>query len=289
MIVMPENRLLIDSQRKPPPRCSFEFVAMAHFHRPRVNSIRFPRRQNSVKACKSTMVSVVDNQGNVLFRKRRERFRRRIVQQPAHGPPKFRAILDKESAGHARTGSRPGTGGRSRFRRPQLGHDHKNRGKSFDPDARLRAAPLSTTMLPILRPPTPPEGRRRGRQRQRHQCPRGARQQKPHAKESPTNSYEINKITSNIVQSAGGIKRISTAVFVCATFLKAQGRIAKPFPRPQDELDRLKHIVQSALGLHDANDPDRKTKSLWKKSPFNDQPRWKSPTIGQAGENDSSG
>jgi flagellar biosynthesis/type III secretory pathway M-ring protein FliF/YscJ len=73
------------------------------------------------------------------------------------------------------------------------------------------------------------------------------------------------------VQSAGGIKRLSTAVFIAQRF-EGTGADRKAVPRTQDELDKLNQVVQSALGLHDATDPDRKDEITLLEIPFNDQP-----------------
>jgi len=70
-----------------------------------------------------------------------------------------------------------------------------------------------------------------------------------HTKKKITNNqYEINKTTSNLTQLAGGIKRVSAAVFIAARYDGA-GAARKVAPRPKDELDKLKRIVQNALGV----------------------------------------
>ena len=49
--------------------------------------------------------------------------------------------------------------------------------------------------------------------------------------------YEINRITSNMSQVAGGLKRVSAAVFVAARY-EGAGAARKPIPRPPEELEK---------------------------------------------------
>src|ERR1700677_3384399 len=65
MIVMPENRLLIDNERKPTASVFVRVKGNAMLSASAVNSIRF-LVANSVEGLQVNNVSVVDNQGNVL-------------------------------------------------------------------------------------------------------------------------------------------------------------------------------------------------------------------------------
>src|SRR5258706_520884 len=65
MIVMPENRLLTDSLRKPTASVFVRVKGNAQLPSSSVNSIRF-LVANSVEGLQANNVSVVDNQGNVL-------------------------------------------------------------------------------------------------------------------------------------------------------------------------------------------------------------------------------
>src|SRR5271157_1953104 len=65
MIVMPENRLLSDSLRKPTASVFVRVKGNAQLPTSAVNSIRF-LVDNSVEGLQANNVSVVDNQGNVL-------------------------------------------------------------------------------------------------------------------------------------------------------------------------------------------------------------------------------
>jgi flagellar biosynthesis/type III secretory pathway M-ring protein FliF/YscJ len=70
--------------------------------------------------------------------------------------------------------------------------------------------------------------------------------------------------------AAGGVKRLSAAVFV-AQKMEGTGAARKPVARTDDEIQKLKRIVQSALGIQE-NDPNRKDEITLEQIPFNDQP-----------------
>ncbi|MDW8310986.1 MAG: flagellar basal-body MS-ring/collar protein FliF, partial [Verrucomicrobiales bacterium] len=89
-------------------------------------------------------------------------------------------------------------------------------------------------------------------------------------KKVTNNQYEINRITSSLVQSPGGVKRISAAVFVSQRF-EGAGPARKAVPRTPEELQKLRRIVQSALGIQE-DDPARKDEITLEEIAFNDQP-----------------
>jgi hypothetical protein len=78
-------------------------------------------------------------------------------------------------------------------------------------------------------------------------------------------------MTSNIVQAAGGVKRLTAAVFIAQRF-DGTGPDRKPVPRTPEDLEKLRHIVQSALGLEQIASPDRQDEITLEEMPFNDQP-----------------
>jgi flagellar M-ring protein FliF len=89
-------------------------------------------------------------------------------------------------------------------------------------------------------------------------------------KKVTTSTYEINKITSNMLQAAGGVKRISSAVFIAQRF-EGKGADRKALPRTPKELDDIKSIVKSALGIQENGDASRKDEITLEEMPFNDQ------------------
>jgi flagellar M-ring protein FliF len=92
-----------------------------------------------------------------------------------------------------------------------------------------------------------------------------------HTRKKVTNAaYEINKTTSSILQAAGGLKRISSAVFIAQRF-EGKGTERKAVPRTPEELVKIRRIVQSALGIQENGDANRKDELTVEEMPFNDQ------------------
>ncbi len=68
---------------------------------------------------------------------------------------------------------------------------------------------------------------------------------------SSVTNYEISQTVERIVGETGGIKAISVAVFVDGIYTPgADGAPAAYQPRGDEELDQLKRIVQTAVGLN---------------------------------------
>jgi flagellar M-ring protein FliF len=88
-------------------------------------------------------------------------------------------------------------------------------------------------------------------------------------KKVTTTNYEINKTTSSLTQGAGGLKRLSAAVFIAARFTgSGTNRVATP--RTPEELQKLRKIVQSALGIVEG-DTTRNDEITLEEIAFNDQ------------------
>jgi flagellar M-ring protein FliF len=67
-------------------------------------------------------------------------------------------------------------------------------------------------------------------------------------KKDETQSFEISKVISRTVAPVGALKQLSVAVMVDGEWTEEGGK--RTFkPRPQEELDRLKELVKSAVGF----------------------------------------
>jgi flagellar biosynthesis/type III secretory pathway M-ring protein FliF/YscJ len=91
--------------------------------------------------------------------------------------------------------------------------------------------------------------------------------------------YELSRVMSNTMLAAGGIKRLSAAVFI-AQKMEGEGKDRKPVARSDEEIQKLKRIVQSALGIQEPGargqetgaGPTRNDEITVEQIPFNDQP-----------------
>ena len=128
MIVMPENRLLTDTQRKPTASVFVRVRGAAQLPASAVNSIRF-LVANSVEGLQVNNVSVVDNLGNVLSQNEDNDSVAGLSNNQLAARRNFEQYLSKKAEGMLEPGARPGPGRRPRFRRDQLGHHHPHRGK----------------------------------------------------------------------------------------------------------------------------------------------------------------
>jgi len=72
------------------------------------------------------------------------------------------------------------------------------------------------------------------------------------------------------VQAAGGLKRVSAAVFIAAK-VQGTGPASKITPRATEELEKLRRIVQSAIGLQTGPDALVQGEVTLEEMPFNEQ------------------
>ncbi len=71
------------------------------------------------------------------------------------------------------------------------------------------------------------------------------------ARRDETQRYAVSKTTSRTVIPVGGVKSLSVAVLVDGTY-REQGGARVFAPRPDDELEKLKTLVASAVGISEA-------------------------------------
>jgi flagellar biosynthesis/type III secretory pathway M-ring protein FliF/YscJ len=82
--------------------------------------------------------------------------------------------------------------------------------------------------------------------------------------------YEIGKTTSNTMLAAGGIKRLSVSVTVAAA-MEGTGKDRKVVNRTPEEIDKLRRIVTSAVGIQTGTANTRGDDITLEELPFNDQ------------------
>jgi flagellar M-ring protein FliF len=86
--------------------------------------------------------------------------------------------------------------------------------------------------------------------------------------EDKTEEYDNPKTTSNLLKGAGALKRVSAAVFIAAK-MEGAGVNRKIVPRTPEEIEKLRRLVQSALGIQPTT--DRKDEITLEEISFNDQ------------------
>jgi flagellar M-ring protein FliF len=271
MIVMPENRLLIDNARKPTASVFVRVRGNAQLPSAAVNSIRF-LVANSVEGLQVNNVSVVDNLGNVLSENEEPDSVAGLSNNQLTARRNFEQYLTKKAQGMLEQVL--GAGQAVVRVSTDLNWDTITRTEEkFDPDGQV----VRTSTINDENTDTSTSGNSGG--------PPGAAANssdtnttaatpvnRNHTTKKVTNNqYEINKMTSNIVQAAGGIKRLSAAVFIAQRF-EGKGADRKAVPRAQDEMDKIRRIVQNALGVEGTGDESRTNEIALEEMPFNDQP-----------------
>jgi flagellar M-ring protein FliF len=273
MIVMPEHRLLVDNQRKPTASVFVRVRGNATLPASSVNSIRF-LVANSVEGLTANNVTVVDNLGNVLSENQDDGSAIALSANQLTARRNFEQYLTKKAEGMLEKVLGPG---QAVVRvSAEINWDTLTRTEEkFDPEGQVaRKATIndetveSTTAgsggVPGVASNTAPDATNTT-------GVAGVPLTNSRTKKKVTdNEYEINKITSTLMQGAGGIKRLSAAVFVAQRF-EGTGADRKPVPRSPEELQKLRRIVQSALGIQEG-DTTRNDEITLEEMPFNDAP-----------------
>jgi flagellar M-ring protein FliF len=267
MIVLPENRLLLDKDKFPTASVFVKVHGTSPLAPQTINSIRF-LVANSVEGLKPNHVAVVDNLGNteeiadndsMAGMSSTQLTARRSLEQ----------YLAKKAQDVLETVLGPGQA----IVRVSADVNYDTITKTeekFDPDGQVirtqtKNDEQNDTATAQNTTPTGISGNTVTETNGASGAAAPVNSSKNH-KITSTVEYEIGKITSATTQSAGGIKRLSAAVTV-AQQMEGTGADRKPVVRSPEEIDKLKRIVSSALGA----DLTRGDTIELAELPFNDQ------------------
>jgi flagellar M-ring protein FliF len=272
MIVMPENRLLVDNQKKPTASVFVRTKGNGQLPASAVNSIRF-LIANAVEGLQANSVSVVDNLGNVLSENQENDSIAGVSHNQLTARRNLEQYLGKKAEGMLEMALGPG---QAIVRvAADINWDTITRTEEkYDPDGQVAR---STTLNDETTTTTSSDanggaaGVASNIALTETNSPTGSPLSNSQTKKKVTqNQYELSRITSNVLLSAGGIKRLSAAVFI-AQKMEGSGADRKPLARTAEEVQQLKRIVQSALGIQEG-DPTRKDEITIEQLPFNEQP-----------------
>jgi flagellar M-ring protein FliF len=272
MIVAPENRLLNDASRKPTASVFVKVKGNGPLTPSAVNSIRL-LVANSVEGLQANNVSVVDNQGNVLSENQEEDSPSGLSNSQLTARRNLEQYLTKKAEGMLDKVLGPG---QAIVRvAADINWDTVTKTEEkYDPDGQVVKTSTineensdSATASPVAATPGVAAN---GNSDGQTNAPATPVNNTKTTKSIKTLGYELSKSTSSLIQAAGGIKRISSAVFIAQKF-EGTGADRKAVPRAPEELQRIKHIVQSALGIME-NDPARKDELTLEEIAFNEQP-----------------
>ena len=270
MIVMPEYRLLVDARRKPTASVFVRTKSNSQLPASAVNSIRF-LVANAVEGLPVNSVSVVDNLGNVLSENQENDTAAGLSNNQLTARRNLEQYLSKKAEGMLEKAL--GAGQAIVRVSAEINWDTVTRTEEkFDPDGQVAR---STTLNDETTTSTTADGGGTGtgvasNAGETNGSPAGPVNNSLTKKKVTQSQYELSRITSNTLLSAGGLKRLSAAVFI-AQKMEGEGKDRKPAARTDEEIQKLKRIVQSALGLQEG-DANRKDEITVEQLPFNEQP-----------------
>ncbi len=273
MLVIPENRLLTDNSRKPTASVFVRVRGNAPLPSQTVNAIRF-LVANAVEGLQANFVTVVDNQGNVLSENNENDSLAGLSATQLTARKNLELYLSKKAEGML---DKVLGAGQSVVRvSAEINFDTTTlTEEKFDPDgAVLRTSTLNDENTDSLSGAASNGGAPGASSNSSTETNNAALfpATKSNTKKKVTNNhYEINKTVSNIMQAAGGLKRLSAAVFIASRMSgSVTNRVA--VPRTPEEIQKLRHIVQIALGIQEGGDALRKDEIALEEIPFNEQP-----------------
>lgn len=270
MVVMPENRLLLDKQRHPTASVFVKTRTRTALPGQAVNAIRF-LVANSVEGLRPNYVSVVDSSGNVLS----ENSDNDPVTGLSNSQLKARRELEQYLGKQAEELLIPVLGAGRVVVRVAADIDFTTVNQvheKFDPEGSgvIERSSVKTTEDNDSNTPTTVgvTGVAANSSTETNTAATPSTRMKT-TRITENKENEISKVTSNITQVAGRVRRISAGVFVAAK-TEGTGADLKVIPRPAEEIDKLKKIVQSAIGIQAGQDSDRKDEITLVEMPFND-------------------
>ena len=271
MIVLPENRLLLDKDKHPTASVFLRMKGNSQLQAASVNSIRF-LVANSVEGLKPNYVSIVDNMGNALSenpdndsttgltsaqlsaRRTLEQYLGRKAQdmlEKVVGPGQAIVRVSAEINFDTMTRTEERYDPDGQVIRTETKNEENNDSvtATVSAPAGLTANTIADTNATAAAPPVT--------------------NTKNH-KNTSTIEYEVGRTTSSMSQAAGGIKRLSAAVSIAARY-EGTGADRKLITRTPEELEKLRRIVIGAVGIQQAPESTRGDTLTVEELPFNDQ------------------
>jgi flagellar M-ring protein FliF len=267
MIVMPENRLLLDKNTYPTASVFVHVRGNSQLQPQSINSIRF-LVANSVEGLKPNHVSVVDNLGNVLSENTDDDSLTGLTSTQLAARQNLEKYLAKK--GQDMLDKVLGPGQAIVRVSADINYDTLSRtDEKFDPDGQVirtqtkndqnTDASTTTSSSPVG------ISANTGTNSTQASSASPVNNTQNHTTTS-TVEYEIGKTTSSSVQAAGGIKRLMASVTVAAQ-MQGTGDDRKIVPRSPEDLKKLQGIIAEAVGI----DATRGDTIALEEMPFNDE------------------
>jgi len=272
MIVMPENRLLLDKDKHPTASVFVRVTGTTQLQPSSVNAIRF-LVANSVEGLSPNSVTVVDNMGNMLSanddddsiasfsssqlsaQRNLEQYLSRKAQdmlEKVIGPGQAVVRVSAEINFNTLTTTEEKFDPDGQVVRTQTKNDESTDATTTSSTAAVGITANTSTDTNSTKVAAAPVTNSNNR------------------KTTSTVEYEIGKTTSSTIQAAGGIKRLSAAVTVASQY-QGEGADRKIVNRTPEELEQLKQIVSNAIGIQTGADNTRGDSITLEELPFNEE------------------
>jgi flagellar M-ring protein FliF len=268
LIVLPENRLLLDRQKQPTASVFVRVKGGGDLTASAVQSIQF-LVANSVEGLRANSVTVVDNRGNVLSDNSESDSVAGLTAGQLGARRSVEQYLSQKAQGMLEKVLGPG---QAVVRvAVEVNTETINRTEEkFDPEG--QTVRQSNTTEENSDATTANAGGVAGvaANASTETNANAVASNNTHTRKKTTNNqYEINKSSSAFLDAPGGIKRISAAVFIASKY-DGTGADRKSVARSAEELEKLRKIVQSALGIQTDAAANRKDEITLEEMPFSE-------------------
>lgn len=267
MIVIPENRLLLDKDTYPTASVFVHVRGNSQLESESINAIRF-LVANSVEGLKPNHVSVVDNLGNVLSENTDDDSTAGLTGSQLVARRNLEQYLSKKAQDMLEKVLGPGQA----LVRVSADINYETTTQTdqkFDPDGqvvRTQTKEDESTDSTTTTPGAQPAGITANTVTSTNAVAAGPLNDSKDRKTTSTVQYEIGETTSSLVSQAGGIKRLTASVTIAEQVQETNGT-RTVIARTPDELDKLRTVVADALGI----DATRGDVITLEELPFNDQ------------------
>ncbi|HAM73190.1 MAG TPA: flagellar M-ring protein FliF [Verrucomicrobiales bacterium] len=274
-VVIPENRLLLEAQKKPTASVLVQSRGMGPLSKATVNSIR-SLVANAVEGLQASQVAVMDSRGNTLVSENEGDAISGLSASQLNVRREYEQHLAKSAESMLEQVLGPG---QAVVRvAAEISFDSgKKEDEKYDPEGQVTlkeetkdrkndtaTASGSSSVGPGVPVNTGAETNATAN------AGAGGGNSSKMAEKTTTKTYGVNRSTSTTVQPPGTLKRLSAAVFVNAR-MEGEGTARKAVPRTPEELEKLKRIVQSTLGVQIEPGGSRKDELTLEEISFNEQ------------------
>jgi flagellar M-ring protein FliF len=269
-VVIPENRLLLEAQKKPTASVLVRTRTSGPLPTGTVNSIRF-LVANAVEGLQATQVAVMDSRGNTLVAENEGDVLGGLSANQLNVRRQYEQYLAKNAETLLEKVLGPGQAVVRVAAEISFDSGHKE-DERYDPEGQVTLKEESkdrkndsATLQPGggVAGVAPNSGGETN-------AAAGPGNSSKMAEKTTTRTYGVNRTTTTVVQPPGTLKRLSAAVFVNSR-LEGDGKDRKAVPRSAEELEKLKRIVQSTVGIQLDAAGGRKDEITLEEMPFNEQ------------------